>query len=244
MKRTHHCGQLTQADAGRNVTLIGWIHSVRDHGGLMFVDLRDREGLTQIMFDPQNSAVAPVLPTLRDESVIEISGQVKLRPAETINTKLATGHIEVEAQRIIIHNICETLPFPLEDEKAEKVNEDLRLTYRYLDLRRAQSLALLKMRHRAAQTVRRYLDDQGFLEIETPTLFKSTPEGAREFLVPSRLNPGEFYALSQSPQQYKQILMVAGVERYYSLAKCFRDEDLRADRQPRIYADRLGDVVH
>ncbi len=232
MKRTHHCGELTEADSGREVTLIGWIQAVRDHGGLVFVDLRDREGLTQVVFDPQNAAFAQTLPTLRDESVIEVAGRVKPRPVETINTKLATGHIEVEAHELTIHNICATLPFPLEDEKAEKVNEDLRLTYRYLDLRRAQSLRLLKLRHLAAQSVRRYLDEQGFLEVETPILFKSTPEGAREFLVPSRLNPGQFYALSQSPQQYKQILMVAGVERYYSLARCFRDEDLRADRQP------------
>ena len=232
MQRTHHCGELTQAEAGRDVTLVGWINAVRDHGGLVFVDLRDREGLTQVVLDPQNVAVAAALPSLRDESVIQVTGSVKLRPAETINTKLSTGHIEVEAHKIIIHNVCATLPFPLEDDKADKVNEDLRLTYRYLDLRRPQSLALLKLRHVAAQSVRRFLDEQGFLEVETPMLFKSTPEGAREFLVPSRLNPGQFYALSQSPQQYKQILMVAGVERYYSLAKCFRDEDLRADRQP------------
>ena len=232
MHRTHHCGELTQADAGRDVTLVGWINAVRDHGGLVFVDLRDREGLTQVVLDPQNAAMAATLPSLRDESVIEVTGRVKPRPVETINAKLSTGHIEVEAQKITIHNVCATLPFPLEDDKADKVNEDLRLTYRYLDLRRPQSLALLKLRHRASQTVRTYLDEQGFLEVETPMLFKSTPEGAREFLVPSRLNPGQFYALSQSPQQYKQILMVAGVERYYSLAKCFRDEDLRADRQP------------
>ena len=232
MKRTHHCGQLTQTDSGREVTLIGWINAIRDHGGLVFVDLRDREGLTQVVFDPQNAAFAQTLSTLRDESVIEIAGLVKPRPVETINAKLSTGHIEVEAHQLTIHNICATLPFPLEDEKAEKVNEDLRLTYRYLDLRRPQSYQLLKLRHLTSQAVRRFLDEQGFLEIETPALFKSTPEGAREFLVPSRLNPGQFYALSQSPQQYKQILMVAGVERSYSLARCCRDEDLRADRQP------------
>ncbi len=232
MKRTHHCGQLAQTDAGRDVILIGWINSVRDHGGLIFVDLRDREGLTQVMFDPQDAGLKAVLHTLRDESVIEVAGRVQLRPPETINVKLATGHIEIAAKQITVHNVCATLPFPLEDDKADKVNEDLRLTYRYLDLRRPHSLALLKLRHRAAQTVHRYMDEQGFLEVETPILFKSTPEGAREFLVPSRLNPGQFYALSQSPQQYKQMLMVAGVERYYSLAKCFRDEDLRADRQP------------
>ncbi|HVU37121.1 MAG TPA: aspartate--tRNA ligase [Opitutales bacterium] len=232
MQRTHHCAELTQSDTGRDVILIGWINAVRDHGGLVFVDLRDRAGLTQVVLDPQNTALAAIIPTLRDESVIEIAGKVQPRPPETINPKLATGHIEVHASRITVHNHCATLPFPLEDEKAEKVNEDLRLTYRYLDLRRPTSYRLLEMRHRATHSVRQYLDEQKFLEIETPTLFKSTPEGAREFLVPSRLNPGQFYALSQSPQQYKQMLMVAGVERYYSIARCFRDEDLRADRQP------------
>jgi len=232
MKRTHHCRELSKSDAGRDVTLIGWINSIRDHGGLIFVDLRDREGLTQVVVDPQDATLAAVLATLRDESVIEVTGKVQLRPVETINTKLATGEIEVMAARVLVHNICEPLPFPLDDDLADKVNEDLRLTYRYLDLRRPRNLALLKMRSRAGQTTRQFLDQQGFLEVETPTLFKSTPEGAREFIVPSRLNPGQFYALSQSPQQYKQMLMVAGVERYFSLAKCFRDEDLRADRQP------------
>ncbi len=232
MKRTHHCAQLNQADTGRDVILIGWINAVRDHGGLVFVDLRDREGITQVVIDPQNAALAALRHSLRDESVIEVAGKVQLRPAETINAKIATGHIEVHAQSITIHNVCATLPFPLEDEKAEKVNEDLRLTYRYLDLRRPTSFSLMKLRHKATQAVRHQLDDNGFLEIETPVLFKSTPEGAREFLVPSRLNPGQFYALSQSPQQYKQMLMVAGMERYYSIARCFRDEDLRSDRQP------------
>jgi aspartyl-tRNA synthetase len=252
MKRTHHCNELTREYVGREVTLIGWVNAVRDHGGLVFVDLRDREGLTQIVLDPkvvgeiatevgtvttvQSSypSVQGEVPFFRPESVLEVRGKVELRPAGTENKELATGEIEV---RVVLggverHNLCATLPFPLDDELAEKVNEDLRLTYRYLDLRRPRSLGLLKQRSRAAQTVRRYLDAQGFLEIETPILFKSTPEGAREFLVPSRLNPGQFYALSQSPQQYKQMLMVAGVERYFSLAKCFRDEDLRADRQP------------
>lgn len=232
MKRSHHCAELTQADTGRDVTLIGWVNAVRDHGGLVFVDLRDREGLTQVVLDPQNATLAAIRPSLKDESVIEVAGKVQPRPVETINAKLATGHIEVHAVKITIHNVCATLPFPLEDEKAEKVNEDLRLTYRYLDLRRPTSYGLLKLRHKTSQAVRHHLDDNGFLEIETPSLFKSTPEGAREFLVPSRLNAGQFYALSQSPQQYKQMLMVAGVERYYSLARCYRDEDLRADRQP------------
>jgi aspartyl-tRNA synthetase len=232
MKRTHHCGELNQAQVGREVTLIGWVNAVRDHGGLVFVDLRDREGITQVVLDPQSAAFVAAQPGLHDESVLQVTGKVELRPPETVNAKLATGSIEVVAAGVTVHNVCATLPFPLDDELADKVNEDLRLTYRYLDLRRPRNLGLLKLRSLAAQTVRRYLDEQGFLEVETPILFKSTPEGAREFLVPSRLNPGQFYALSQSPQQYKQMLMVAGVERYFSLAKCFRDEDLRADRQP------------
>ena len=232
MKRTHTCNALTKADDGKTVTLIGWVNTVRDHGGLLFIDLRDREGLTQIVFDPQNPDFAALLPRLKDESVVQVEGKVALRPDETINPKLKTGEIEVRAQRLAIHNTCAVLPFPLDDEHADKVNEDLRLTHRYLDLRRPRNFRLLQMRHRAAMAVRNYLDENGFLDVELPMLFKSTPEGAREFLVPSRLNPGQFYALSQSPQQYKQMLMVAGVERYYSLARCFRDEDLRADRQP------------
>ncbi len=232
MKRTHTCNCLNTQDAGKEVTLVGWVNTVRDHGGLIFVDLRDRTGMTQIVFDPQKSEFADVGHRLKDESVIEIAGKVALRPAETVNKKLSTGEIEVIAQELTIHNVCAVLPFPLDDEQADKVNEDLRLTYRYLDLRRPRNFNLMNLRHRASMAVRNYLDEQGFLDVELPMLFKSTPEGAREFLVPSRLNPGEFYALSQSPQQYKQMLMVAGVERYYSLARCFRDEDLRADRQP------------
>jgi aspartyl-tRNA synthetase len=216
---------------GQSVRLIGWIQSIRDHGGLLFVDLRDREGITQIVFDPKLEKFSDVH-SLRDESVIEIHGTVSKRPIETINARLATGEIEILAEELIIHNICDPLPFPMEDARAEQVNEDLRLTYRYLDLRRKSSYQRLLLRHIAARTARNYLDEKGFLEIELPYLFKTTPEGAREFLVPSRLNPGAAYALAQSPQQYKQMLMVAGIERYYSLARCFRDEDLRADRQP------------
>jgi aspartyl-tRNA synthetase len=216
---------------GERVRLIGWIQSIRDHGGLIFIDLRDREGITQIVFDPKNDDYATLLPTLKDESVIEILGIVRARPNDTTNPNIGTGEIEIVADSIKIHNIAETLPFPLEDHKADKVNEDLRLTYRYLDLRRPKNLHTLCLRHRISHTVRNYLDQQDFIEVELPYLFKTTPEGAREFLVPSRQNPGSFYALSQSPQQYKQMLMVAGVERYYSLARCFRDEDLRADRQ-------------
>ncbi|MDR1590580.1 MAG: aspartate--tRNA ligase [Puniceicoccales bacterium] len=231
MRRTHHCSALAKKNEGESIRLIGWIQSIRDHGGLIFVDLRDREGITQVVFDPKNDAYAPLLPTLKDESVIEIFGTVCLRPADTANPHIATGEIEIIADTLKIHNIAETLPFPLEDSKADKVNEDLRLTYRYLDLRRPKNLNALRTRHRIAHSIRDYLDRQDFIEVELPYLFKTTPEGAREFLVPSRQNPGAFYALSQSPQQYKQMLMVAGIERYYSLARCFRDEDLRADRQ-------------
>ena len=230
MNRTHTCNALRPADAGQTVTLVGWVDTKRDLGGVTFIDLRDREGVTQVVFNPgPNQEVAQRLKT---ESVIQIAGKVTARSAETINPKLGTGAVEVVAATIEVHNVCADLPFPMDDDKADKVNEDLRLEYRFLDLRRPRNLGLLKLRHAAGRAIRRELDDQGFLEVETPTLFKSTPEGAREFLVPSRTNPGEFYALTQSPQQYKQMLMVAGVERYYQMARCYRDEDLRADRQP------------
>ena len=228
-KRTHHCGELRKEQVGKSVVLMGWIQSLRDHGGLCFVDLRDREGVTQLVLDTQ--IFEKEIALLKSESVIEVSGTVRLRPEETVHAHLATGAIEVVVEKLIIHNFCQTLPFPL-DEKAEKVSEDLRLTYRYLDLRRKVNQDRLRLRHRASTVIRNYLDTKGFFEIDTPALFKSTPEGAREFLVPSRLNPGNCYALTQSPQQYKQMLMVAGIEKYFSFAKCFRDEDLRADRQP------------
>ncbi len=232
MRRTHHCNQLSLHNQGQTVQLIGWVDAIRNHGGVLFVDLRDREGKTQIVFDPANPQFKELLQVLKPESVIEVKGIVRPRPANTVHTKTATGAIEVEALTILIHNLAQTLPFPLEEEKAEKVGEDLRLTYRYLDLRRPKNLERLRTRHRVLQVVNQFLDAEGFTQVELPYLFKSTPEGAREFLVPSRINPGSFYALSQSPQQYKQILMVAGLERYYSIARCFRDEDLRADRQP------------
>ncbi len=232
MRRTHHCNQLSLQNKGQTVQLIGWVDAIRNHGGVLFVDLRDREGKTQVVFDPTHPQFKELLQVLKPESVIEVRGTVRPRPQETINTKVATGAIEVEALSILIHNLAQTLPFPLEEEKAEKVGEDLRLAYRYLDLRRPKNLERLRTRHKVLQTVNQFLDAEGFTQVELPYLFKSTPEGAREFLVPSRLNPGCFYALSQSPQQYKQILMVAGLERYYSIARCFRDEDLRADRQP------------
>ncbi|AWT59707.1 MAG: Aspartate--tRNA ligase [Candidatus Moanabacter tarae] len=232
MNRSHHCCELTKEDAGISASLIGWINSIRDHGGILFIDLRDREGLTQVVIDPSDSKFTEVINDLKPESVIEVSGTVKLRSEDTVNLKLKTGSVELEAEKLSIHNSSKTPPFPVNDEKTDNVNEDLRLTYRYLDLRRPGSLNFLKKRHLSYKVVRDFMDDNKFIEIETPLLFKSTPEGAREFLVPSRFNPGKFYALSQSPQQFKQLLMVAGVERYYQIVKCFRDENLRSDRQP------------
>ncbi|MDX2110660.1 MAG: aspartate--tRNA ligase [Verrucomicrobiota bacterium] len=232
MKRTHTCGELNASHVGTTATLIGWVDTVRDHGGICFIDLRDREGRTQFVFDPSNSEYNSQLSRIKPESVLQITGVVKPRSPETINTTMLTGTIEIEATSLVIHNIAQTPPFPLDDERAERVNEDMRLAYRYLDLRRPAMQQALRTRHLALKATREYLDDNGFTEIETPYLFKSTPEGAREFLVPSRVNPGQFYALSQSPQQLKQMLMVAGMERYYQIARCFRDEDLRADRQP------------
>ncbi len=217
---------MRKSHIGQKVTLSGWVSSRRDHGGLVFVDLRDREGLTQIVLDPHS---LPAAHDLRSEFVIRIEGEVVGRPEGTVNLKLSTGEIEIKATQLDVLNRSETPPYPLDEEH---VNEDLRLQYRYLDLRRAEMAHNLKLRHRVCKTIRDYLDEQGFLEIETPILFKSTPEGAREYLVPSRANPGLFYALPQSPQQFKQLLMVAGAEKYFQLARCFRDEDLRADRQP------------
>ncbi len=231
MKRTHNCNELRKANAGQQATLAGWVDSVRDHGGIFFIDLRDREGKTQLVFDPENQELADLFQKLKPESVVEASGEVRERDSETTNERLPTGEVEVHVASITIHNQSRTPPFPL-DAEAEKVGEDLRLAHRYLDLRRPTNLNTLKLRHRACMAIREYFDANDFLEVETPMLFKSTPEGAREFLVPSRQSPGKFYALPQSPQQYKQMLMVAGVERYYQLARCFRDEDLRADRQP------------
>jgi aspartyl-tRNA synthetase len=228
MKRTHHCAQLTKADLNASVALAGWVDSVRDHGGIIFIDLRDREGVTQVKFDAHCRAEAA---QLKSESVIAITGVVVARPDAMVNKQLPSGAIEIDANGLEVLNISDTPPFPLTDAGGDKVNEDLRLTYRYLDLRRPKMQKNLRVRHRATKAVRDYFDSQGFIEVETPALFKSTPEGAREYLVPSRIHPGEFYALSQSPQQFKQILMVAGVEKYFQVARCFRDEDLRADRQ-------------
>ena len=228
MYRTHHCNQLRAADVGQAVELSGWVASRRDHGGVIFIDLRDREGITQIVFRPENyPEVAEEAHSLHDEDVIRVKGKVAPRLEGTANPKLPTGEIEVVVSELTILNQCAPLPFQLD---ANLSNEDLRLTYRYLDLRRPAMVRQLKARHILNRTTRNYLDREGFLEIETPILSKSTPEGAREFLVPSRVMPGLFYALAQSPQQYKQLLMVAGAERYFQIAKCFRDEDPRADR--------------
>jgi aspartyl-tRNA synthetase len=232
MKRTHHCAQLRPSDLGATVSLAGWVDTIRDQGGIIFVDLRDRKGVTQIKLEPHdNATLAEQLKHLKTESVIGVSGKVVQRPAGTENASLPTGQVEVVASSLEIHNLSDTPPFPLDDVGGDKVNEDLRLTYRYLDLRRPKMRKNLLVRHKATKAIRDYFDSQEFIEVETPALFKSTPEGAREYLVPSRIHAGQFYALSQSPQQFKQILMVAGVEKYFQIARCFRDEDLRADRQ-------------
>ena len=228
--RTHHCNALRPDHAGSEATLCGWVASRRDHGGLIFIDLRDREGVTQVVFRPEeNPEAAKKSHELRSEDVIRVTGKVAPRLAGTENPKLATGAIELVATSLNILNAADVLPFQLDDKVS---NEDLRLTYRYLDLRRETMARNLRLRHRVVKTMRDVMDNEGFLEIETPILSKSTPEGARDFLVPSRLTPGAFYALPQAPQQYKQLLMVAGVEKYFQIARCFRDEDLRADRQP------------
>lgn len=230
MYRTHHCHELRERDIGRTVTLAGWVNSVRDHHGVIFVDLRDREGITQVVFRPEENAdAASASHKLRDEDVIQVTGRVEARLAGTENDKLATGAIEVVCSTLVVLNRAEVLPFQLDRELS---NEDLRLKYRYLDLRRPRLTRNIRLRHRITAAARNFLDEAGFVEVETPILSNPTPEGARDFLVPSRLSPGRFYALPQAPQQYKQLLQVAGLEKYFQIARCFRDEDLRADRQP------------
>src|SRR5256886_7854514 len=230
MYRSQDCNSLRKSDIGKQVTLAGWVNVTRDHGGVIFIDLRDREGLTQIVFRPEENAdLARQAHTLRSEDVIQVWGTGAARLPGTENPNPATGDTETIPAELRILNRADRLPFPID---AEPQNEDLRMTHRYLDLRRPRLARNLRIRHRAAKATRDYLDSQGFVEVETPVLSKSTPEGARDFLVPSRIMPGRFYALPQAPQQYKQLLMVAGVEKYFQIAKCFRDEDLRADRQP------------
>ena len=230
LTRTHTCGALRPDDVGAEVVLLGWVHRVRDLGGLLFIDIRDREGVTQVVFDKDDETLMSKAKRLRSEFVIGVSGRVRRRSADTVNPKLATGEVEVVVQELTVLNEARTPPFPIADETP--VAEDVRLKYRYLDLRRPRLQSNIVLRHRVTSVIRRFFDEQGFLEIETPILTKSTPEGARDYLVPSRVHPGEFFALPQSPQLFKQILMVAGMDRYVQICKCFRDEDLRADRQP------------
>ncbi len=231
MKRTNNCGELTEKEIGKKIVLNGWVHTRRDHGKLTFVDIRDREGVTQIVFNPEKSKEVHALAGgLRSEFVIAVAGTVRKRPKGTDNPKIKTGKIEVEARNLQILSEAEQLPFELESRIP--VSEDLRLKYRYLDLRRPETYKRLETRHRIFKIIRDFFDGKGFLEIETPILAKSTPEGARDYLVPSRIQAGKFFALPQSPQQFKQILMVGGIDKYFQMCRCFRDEDLRADRQP------------
>ena len=230
LTRTHTCGALRLDDVGADVVLLGWVHRVRDLGGLLFVDIRDRGGITQVVFGADDETLMGRAKRLRSEFVVGVEGRVQRRSPDTINSKLATGEVEVAVRRLALLNEAKTPPFPVADDTA--VSEDVRLKYRYLDLRRPRLQANIGLRHRVTAVIRRYFDVNGFWEIETPILTKSTPEGARDYLVPSRVHPGEFFALPQSPQLFKQILMIGGVDRYVQICRCFRDEDLRADRQP------------
>ncbi|MCX5778717.1 MAG: aspartate--tRNA ligase [Elusimicrobia bacterium] len=230
MKRTHYCGAVKVSDIGTTVNVCGWVHARRDHGGVVFIDLRDREGIVQVVFHPENKDIFSVAEKLRSEFVVEIVGIVRQRPAGTENPHMLTGQVEVVSDAITIINSAPGLPFEISD--FSDVSEDIRLKYRYLDLRKPKIMKHFLVRHKLLQATRKHLDAQGFIEVETPMLGKTTPEGAREFIVPSRLNEGHFFALPQSPQIYKQILMVAGFDKYFQIVRCFRDEDLRADRQP------------
>ncbi len=228
--RTHTCGALRPADVGADVVLLGWVHRVRDLGGLLFIDVRDRAGVTQVVFGGDDEALMGKAKKLRSEFVVGVAGRVQRRSADTVNAKLATGEVEVLVRSLVLLNEAKTPPFPIADDTP--VSEDVRLKYRYLDLRRPRLQANIILRHRVTSVIRQYFDENGFLDIETPILTKSTPEGARDYLVPSRVHEGEFFALPQSPQLFKQILMIAGMDRYVQICRCFRDEDLRADRQP------------
>ncbi len=230
MMRTHYCGQLNESLADQEVILCGWVHRRRDHGGVIFLDIRDREGLAQVVFDPDREETFALADRVRSEYVVKIRGKVRPRPDGAVNSNMASGGIEVLGYELEVLNQAETPPFPL-DEYSD-VGEETRLRYRFIDLRRPEMAAKLKLRSRITSSIRRYLDENGFLDVETPILTRATPEGARDYLVPSRTHPGHFFALPQSPQLFKQLLMVAGFDRYYQIAKCFRDEDLRADRQP------------
>ncbi|HEY3563986.1 MAG TPA: aspartate--tRNA ligase, partial [Casimicrobiaceae bacterium] len=229
MKRTDYCGRIDRRYLGQDVTVMGWVHRRRDHGGVIFIDLRDREGIVQVVCDPDRAATFEIAERLRNEYCIAVTGRVRPRPDGTVNLNLRSGEIEILAKSIEILHASATPPFQLDDEN---LSETVRLTHRVLDLRRPVMQQNLMLRYRVATAARRYLDDHGFVDIETPVLYKSTPEGAREFLVPSRLHHGQFYALPQSPQLFKQMLMIAGFDRYYQIVKCYRDEDTRADRQP------------
>src|SRR3990167_6165522 len=228
--RSHYCGHVTTQLLDQEVKLVGWVHRRRDHGGVIFLDVRDREGVVQVVVAPTNQTAFRIAESLRSEYVLQIKGRVRHRPAGTVNPELATGEVEIEGLELIILNRAEPLPFPIDE--FHDVGEETRLRYRYLDLRRPEMLHRMKMRAAMIRYIRRYMDDHGFLDIETPFLTKATPEGARDYLVPSRTKPGSFFALPQSPQQFKQLLMMAGMDRYYQIVRCFRDEDLRAERQP------------
>src|SRR5687767_7963490 len=235
LQRTHSCGALRVADVGKTVTLMGWVARRRDFGPLTFIDLRDRDGITQVVANEEQAPEAHAkAKEVRGEYVVAITGEVVLRDESARNPKLATGEIEVHAREVLVLNDARTLPFQLETQSSEALaSEDLRLKYRYLDLRRPQLQANLRLRHRVLAEIRRYMDEQGFTEIETPILIKSTPEGARDYIVPARIQPGKFFALPQSPQLFKQLCMIGGLDKYFQIAHCFRDEDLRADRQDR-----------
>lgn len=228
--RSHYCGEVTADLLDKEVTLVGWVHRRRDHGGVIFIDLRDREGIVQVVVAPEQKEAFAKAESVRAEYVVQVKGRVRKRPEGTVNTNLATGQVEVSVEALTILNPSEPLPFPIDEY--HEVGEETRLRYRYLDIRRPEMLERLKMRAKIARELRNYLDDHGFIDVETPMLTRATPEGARDYLVPSRTKPGNFFALPQSPQQFKQLLMMSGIDRYYQIVKCFRDEDLRADRQP------------